>query len=145
MSQNLYAVFFKDKPEDRLAGAWYMTLQDAVDAYFDEGFQSRHPITSLRMTIVGDNESLEEFDRRIDVIYVAKTPDFFNWITLESKSELPPEEILSRALAEVQSRLGTSSVEIFKSSAKDRAVVRISNEYWNYRVIRQKVLKTRLN
>lgn len=144
MSKNLYGVFWKDSDE-KLNGAWYADLQQAVRGYFSDDFQSAYRSTSLRMTSIPGSESAADYSARILKIIKAEIPDWFNWITLESKHELPADEILNRELAKVQSELGSCHVEIFRSNAKDRAIVRIKRDYWFYKVVGQQVMKTRVS
>lgn len=145
MSKNFYAVFWEDPRTGKLQGAWYTELQRAVNGYFNESFQEEHKVTSLRMKTVLDSETSSNFDKHVYDITNAEKPDFFGWITLESKHELPAEEILDRELALVCAEYGSCHTEVFRSLSKTYAVVRIRHQYWHFRVDGQQVKKTVLN
>lgn len=144
MSKNLYAVFWEDPRTGKLRGAWYTELQSAVKGYFNVGFQKEHMVTSLRMKTVLDSETSSNFEKHVYDITNAETPDFFGWITLESKHELPADEILDRELVRVCAASGACHTEVFRSNSKTYAVIRIMNRYWHYKVDGQQVKKTLL-
>lgn len=145
MSKNLYVIFFKNGLEGKTYGSWYTTLKDATAGYYDEGFQERYRIASLRMIRLPDDAGYTKFNSVVDKIEDAETPDFSEWITLESKNELTPEEILDRELAKVCAAIGSTRTEVFRSMAKNYAVLRIDHRYYHYKVDGQRIKKTVIN